>query len=105
MKNKKLSELSKDERSLLIYFESCSVDYGSKINALHMNAIDGEITERWNKEGFIGFGRIGISYITSDNRTNWVTLSSLAWKLAHQERKERFKRIYSKRNWKKTSEL
>lgn len=100
----KLSELSKDERSLLIYLEAHAVDFGGKVASRHMNKEDFEITKQWNNKAFIAFGRIGLDYITA-GFTNWVILSPLAWELAHQERKNRFKRIYSKRTWKKTSEL
>jgi hypothetical protein len=43
--------LSKDEKSLLLFFESCAVEYGGKINVRHMNEDDFKIAEAWNRTG------------------------------------------------------
>lgn len=100
---KSLKNMSKDERSLLLFLETRAVDYGGRVNAKHMNDDDFKIAERWTKEGFISFGRIKFKHINSDG-ANSVNLSEEAWKLAHEERKERFKRLWLKRTWITTKE-
>ncbi len=112
---KSLKKMSKDERSLLLFLETRAVDYGGRVNAKHMNADDFKIAEQWTKEGFICFGRIKFKHINSlqvleqaqnnnSDGANSVVLSKEAWKLAHAERKERFKRLWLKRTWITTKE-
>jgi len=94
---KTLDTMTKDEKSLLLFFETQAVDYGGKINdTRHMNKEDFEIAEQWNREGFIKFGRIRFHSIVKDSySTRWCELSDEAWILAHAERKARYKRIIS----------
>ncbi len=100
---KSLKNMSKDEKSLLLFLETRAVDYGGRVNAKHMNVDDFKIAEQWTKEDFICFGRIKFKHINSDG-ANSVVLSKEAWKLAHAERKERFKRLWLKRTWITTKE-
>lgn len=100
---KNLKNMSKDERSLLLYFESMSVEKGGKIDPQRMNRGDFEICGEWQNKEFINFGRIAHEDIIG-NMSFWVVLSDEAWKLAHKERIARFNRIDSKRNWQKTIE-
>jgi hypothetical protein len=106
---KTLETMTKNERSLLLFFENCSVDKWGKIDVKHMNEEDNKIAEKWNKEGFIEFGRIASKYITGLDAkysvsTHWCKLSDEAWKLAHAERKARGIRIWNQRDWKTTKE-
>jgi hypothetical protein len=106
---KTLETMTKDERSLLLFLEACAVDKWGKIDARHMNKLDLGIAERWDKEKFIGFGRIAYKFINTDKAafgiaTHWCKLSDEAWKLAHEERKARGIRIWNKRDWKTTEE-
>ena len=91
----------------MLFFESCAVEYGGKVDVRHMNEDDFKIAEAWNKTGYIKFGRICAKDIISGIRasTHWVELSDTAWTEAHVERKERFNRIDSKRTWTRTEEL
>lgn len=89
-----LDTMSKDERSLLLFFETCAVDYGGKIDVRHMNKEDMDIAKKWNKEGFVKFGRIKFHDIIGKH-THWCEFSEEAWKLAHQERRARCCRIMS----------
>jgi hypothetical protein len=100
---KRLSKLSKDEKSLLLFFEAAYVDYAGKLNPQHMNNDDRLIAERWTKEGFVEFGRVQFKDCISE-KTNYVFLSDEAIDLAHQERKERANRMQKERKWKTTSE-
>jgi hypothetical protein len=108
-KMKKLSEMSKDERSLLLFFECASVDYGGKLNTAHMNADDMKLAAKWTKEGFVTFERIASKFLKDTNsmtgsKTHAVVMSEDAWALAHEERRERAKRVYSKKEWLTVSE-
>jgi hypothetical protein len=97
--------MSKDERSLLLYLETCAVDNGGKINIDYMNDIDREIAERWNKSKFIGYGRIKLSDINiNSNKTHWCYLSDDAFAEAHKLRKERAIRMWDRRKFRTTQE-
>lgn len=93
---------SKEEKSLLIFFEQMAVDYGGLLQHSKMNADDFKIAERWRDDGFIQFGRIALDDVQkatgagSSPRTHWVVLSDEAWDLAEKERRARFERIESK---------
>jgi hypothetical protein len=106
---KTLETMTKDERSLLLFFESCAVDKWGKVNIQHMNKEDNKIAEKWNKEKFIEFGRVASEYLIDldtkyGSGTHWCKLSNEAWKLAHEERQARGIRVWNKRNWKTTNE-
>jgi len=98
-----LEATTKNERSLLLYFESVAVDYGGLCQGVRMNKDDFTIAKRWNESKFIKFGRIYSKHTISAGaeaggqypRTHWVVLSEEAWKLAHEERRERSKRLES----------
>jgi len=100
---KTLIEMTKDERSLLLFLETCAVDYGGTVDTRHMNKSDMDKTKEWTSNGFLSFDRIKFDYITM-HRSYWVELSDDAWRLAHEERKARYVRINNKRTWKKTKE-
>lgn len=98
-----LRPLSKEEASLLLYFESCAVDKGGAVSQQRMNREDFDLAEAWDESGFLKFGRINSHCLTVD-RTHWVELSELAWAVAAAERKARAVRMLATRKWKKTSE-
>lgn len=99
----KLNNMSRDQRNLLLYFESCSVDYTGKLQSLRMNSIDFAIAKQWDNDGFIFFGRVLSSDISND-RNYWCLLTDGAWTLAHEERKARAHRMFKKRKWVSTGE-
>lgn len=105
---KKLTNFSKDERSLLLFLETQAVDYGGAVDSRHMNDDDHEIITKWNKSKFIEFGRVAMDDIVKHSthcRTHWVTMSDEAMNLAHEERCERAKRMWKRRTWHKTIEV
>lgn len=103
----KLDELTKDERSLLLYLESVSVDNRGCVDTRKMNTADGEILERWAEERFVECGRIAAHSLDKapPNRCWWVTLSQPAWRAAHQERRARAERMWKERQFVLTKEL
>lgn len=95
----KLNEMTKGERSLLIYIESVCVDYGGIVHSQRVNEEDVEILKRWDKEGFISYSHLtwnSIQTLADKHCTSLVRLSAEAWLLAQEERRARFLRISSK---------
>lgn len=105
---KKLEDLSKVEKVVLLFLEACAVEYGGTVDTDQMSKYAFLIAEKWNREGFINFGRIAYKDIPDKfshyKFSHFVFLSENAWSLAHQERRERFKRMEAKRKWRTTSE-
>lgn len=93
----KIENMIKDERSLLLYFETAAVDYGGKIDGRRINDIDYDIAKQWNETGFIRFGRIYSGDI-AHSFTHWCVLSEDAWTEAHRERRARNVRVEDKLN-------
>lgn len=102
---KTLESLTRDERSLLVYLETCCVDYGGAYEPIRMNDVDRAILNTWADEGFVECGRITSSTWPTPSRCYWAQLSDEAFALAHQERLERYRRRDAHRNWVKTSEF
>jgi hypothetical protein len=88
----KLSEMSKEEKSLLLFFETCAVNASGLVNSIHMNQKDFQIATKWKESGFIHFGRIPSKELQKNNPNHWVVLSEEAFLLALLERKARAKR-------------
>lgn len=104
-----LSEMTKDERSLLLFLETQAVDYGGLVDVRHMNEDDCNIASDWNECGFITYKRISfysIKAVSTATRkpTHYVILSEEAFRLAHEERIARVVRMFEKRTWKKAGE-
>jgi len=99
----KLEEMNRDERSLLLFLESCTVDQGGRVDSRRMNKEDFDLAKKWADSGFVEFGRVVHADIFR-SLSHWCQLSEEAWKLAHEERIARSKRLWEKRNWKKTRE-
>jgi hypothetical protein len=97
------TNMTKDEKSLLLFLETRAVDYGGRVNLQHMNQDDVKIAEKWNEEGFLEFGRIVIRNHNSDG-THWVKLTNEAFRVAHKLRRERADRMYQNRTWLSTKE-
>lgn len=96
-------ELNKEEKSLLLYLETCAVDCSGAVDSRRMNKEDFDIAERWNKEGFINFCRIRFRYVGL-GKTHCVVLSEGAWEMAHKERKARAARAYDKKTYQPATE-
>ena len=104
-----LSEMTKDERSLLLFLETQAVEYGGLVDVRHMNEDDCNIASDWNECGFIIYERISfysIEAVSTPTRrpTHYVILSQEAFRLAHEERIARAARMFQKRRWKKAGE-
>lgn len=106
----KLEKMNKNERSLLLFLETCAVDQGGRVDTRCMNSDDVALAKTWNESGFVEFGRIQAKDIFHSSRlltesfTHWCQLSDDAWRLAHEERRARAKRVWEMRTWRKTKE-
>ena len=87
---KNIDEMSKDEKSLLLYLESRAVDHGGLVSSPQMNDEDRAIAKRWNEEGFLKYSRIP-SYLlnTAHGMSNCVELTDEAWETAAALRRAR----------------
>lgn len=102
-----LERLTKDQRSLILYLETCAVDFGGSVDLAHMNADDQAQAQRWAEEGLICWTRIKHGEWPKQNgryRTHYVQFSDVAWNLAHAERRARSKRLDEKRTWRTIGE-
>jgi len=100
-----MTELTKEEKSLLLYFETRATDYGGTVDGANMNGADFSKAQEWDKAGFVKFGRICSEDLDSRRRgAYWCRLSSDAVAIAHQLRAERADRVWEKRRWRTTEE-
>jgi len=100
-----IEKMSKDEKDLLMHLETRAVDYGGRVVMTHMNGTDVTIIKRWAKKGFIGFGRIRFEDTKAFSSTHWCEFTAESWKVVHQLRLARAKRVFGGRRWTKTEEL
>lgn len=100
---------TKDERSLLLFLETCAVDDYGWVRGAHMNAEEFAKAKEWNASGFVKFGRIfmrgdALGRVNRNNggmrapRTNWCELSDQAWDEAAAERRARAARLAEQRD-------
>jgi len=95
-------EFTKDERSLLLYLETCLVDNAGRCESLRMNKEDFENIEKFKEEGLIRFGRIPWSEIEKLKKlyrskyTHWVRFNERTWEIVWKLRKERSERMIEK---------
>lgn len=87
-----LDGLTKDERSILCYAETCAVDNGGLMEARRMNTDDLLTLKRFVKAGLIHHARIKAALLgkgPSIHYTHWVELTDAGWKLAAECRRLR----------------
>ena len=65
-----LDGLSRDERSLLLYFESVCVDHAGLVDTRRMNADDIKIATKWDEIGFVLYGRVALTCLPVDCATS-----------------------------------
>jgi hypothetical protein len=99
-----LRDLSREERSLLLFVETCAVDHAGAMSSKHLSSDDQKLLDRWNETGFVQSGRICFKDAERIKRGQWCELSEDAWLLSRQERRERAERLLSSRRWHRTVE-
>jgi len=91
-----MKDLTPSENNLLLYLETCSVDYGGKIDRRRINDAELKTLEQWSGDGFIQFGRIAAHDIVG-GLSLWAIPSDDAWNAAHRERRARHERMMQNR--------
>ena len=82
--------MTKDQKSLLLYWETRAVDHAGLVLPDHMNEDDFDQACQWNDSGFLTFRRRRIVEISEASKeTHWVRFSSYAWTDVHRLRRER----------------
>ncbi|MCA8048056.1 hypothetical protein BLA18110_02089 [Burkholderia lata] len=89
-----ITSLTKVERSIILYAESCSVEYGGLLEGMRMNDADLVSLGRFEDAGILSFGRVPAALLEPLSHygrkpTHWVTFTDEAWQLAHLLRRER----------------
>lgn len=100
---KTIDQLTKTEKSLLLFMECAAVDNGGIYQSERTNAEDREIMDRWKAEGFIDHGRVASEYLTATRRV-WIHLTPEAMALAQELRRARAERMWFARTWETTAE-
>ena len=100
---KTIDQLTKTEKSLLLFLECAAVDHTGIYRRESTNAEDRELMDTWRDQGFINHGRVASKWL-KEGRTVWATLSPEAFKLAHQLREERALRMWGNKNYVTTHE-
>jgi hypothetical protein len=89
--------LTKDERSVILYAETCLVDSYGKMAQIRMNKEDLAALDRFKEEGLLDYGRLSAKEIMNVHNiihgTHWVRFTEEAWTLAHKLRRERAARM------------
>jgi len=94
MKAITIDDLTKTERSILAYAETCLVDYGGLLEGKRMNQDDIDALKKFQDAGILTFGRIPFHTVETLGRmgrhpTHWITFTDAAWELAHAIRRLR----------------
>jgi hypothetical protein len=94
-----ISNLTKTERSLLLYAECCCVDHGGLLVGARMNTDDIVALRKFKQLGMLDFGRIPAAMLTGGlmGETHWVTLCDSGWSLATRLRIGRAAKSTAKR--------
>ncbi len=83
--------LTKNERSILLYAETCVVDFAGLLEGKRMNSDDIEALKKFEAAGILTFGRIParvLGSMVSRECTHWVEFADAAWTLAHALRRQ-----------------
>ena len=85
-----VKDMTKDDKSLLLYLETCAVDKEGKVDSRKMNEIDHGIAKCWDEAGFIVYRRMPAKTFMNERAgieahylTYYVMLAAEARKLAH----------------------
>lgn len=89
------SELTKDQKSMLTYIETCVVDHGGTLEAARMNAADHEAMKDLKSLKLIDHGRMPSEFLRVHGArkcAHWAVLTDAGWEVAHKLRRERAER-------------
>lgn len=92
--------MTREEISLLLYFETCVVDRSGFVHGANLNEDDYRIARQWDASGYVvfrrlkmaefrGLNRVDINIQSVAARTDLVRLSDEAWRDAAKFRRQR----------------
>ena len=100
-----ITALTRDEKSILLYAETCLVDRGGLLEGMRMNEADMAALKKFKEAGALDFGRIPFKTISTlihphngGQFTHWVTFHEPAWQAAYALRRLRSQGNSSNRN-------
>ena len=100
-----MKKLDINEARLLLYCETCAVDYDGRMDDRHLNGADLTILQGWHEDKFVESGRVASEFLGNrTRRARWCRLSEEAWLEAHRQRRLRAERVWEKRQWRSTTE-
>lgn len=86
-----IENLTKTERSILLYAETCVVDHAGLLEGKRMNKDDLDALKKFEADGILKFGRIPgrlLGSMGARDCTHWVEFTDAAWTLAHVLRRQ-----------------
>ena len=83
--------MTRDQRSILLYAESCAVEHGGLLEGIRMNKDDHAALDDLAQAGMLTWGRTPGKLLGTFQRnvTHWCDLTEAGWALAFQLRRER----------------
>lgn len=88
------SELTRDQKSIILYVEARCVDHDGLLRGEQMNSDDHANLKAFQESGHLTYGRVPAMMLPQlRGQTHWATLNDAGWELAHSLRKERGGRI------------
>lgn len=90
-----VENVTKDERSLMLYAETCMVDYGGLLEGVRMNEKDMEALASYKAQGLLDYGRIphrAMEAMVARACTMWVEFTPKGWEFAHALRRAQCER-------------
>lgn len=87
--------LTRAHKSVLLYIESCLVDYGGLLDSDRMNKADHDSIAELEAAGFVVVKRVPAKLLgkfIGRKVTHYAELTETGWALAHEQRKERAQR-------------
>lgn len=95
-----ITTLTRNEKSVLLYAETCVVDRSGLMVGARMNEADIAALKKFQEAGALVFGRIPFHCIPTLHHdgpglesTHWVTFNEDAWTAAHALRRVRAEQI------------
>lgn len=97
-----LDTITRDQRSILMYAETCAVDHGGLLEGIRMNKDDHAALAELAAAGILTHGRIpgkllGTFAAHRIQPSHWCDLTEAGWELAHALRQARAARPHQPR--------
>jgi len=92
--------ITRDQRSILLYVETCAVDHGGLLEGIRMNADDHTAMAQLQHAGILKHGRVPGRLLGTFQRnvTHWCDLTDAGWELAHQLRRACARKVSAARD-------